>query len=47
MGLISGISLEDSVKLANIAAGAVIVKRGTVAISQKELIESVDEGKDC
>lgn len=47
MGLISGMSLEDSVKLANIAAGVVIVKRGTVAICQKELIESVDEGKDC
>lgn len=38
MSLISGTDIEEAAKLANIAAGVVISKVGTVAISRKELL---------
>ena len=44
LGLTSGMSIDESVILANIAAGIVIGKRGTAAVSQEELLEKIDEG---
>lgn len=44
LGLTSGMSIDESVILANIAAGIVIGKRGTAAVSQEELLEKTDEG---
>ena len=41
IGMCSGLSISDSIKLANIAAGVVINKIGTVAISLNELIENI------
>lgn len=43
LGLISGLSLDESVVLANIAAGVVIGKRGTATVSQEELLEEINE----
>ena len=43
MGMISGLSIEESVRLANLAAGVVITKVGTVAITTDELVRSIDE----
>lgn len=42
MGLISGLSLDDAVVLANIAAGVVIGKRGTATVSRDELLERLN-----
>ena len=42
-GIISGLSVYDSVSLANYAAGVVITKRGTAAINREELIRSLNE----
>lgn len=39
---ICGFSMEESVKLANLAAGVVITKVGTVAVTSEELIGSID-----
>ena len=44
LGLTSGMSIDESVILANIAAGIVIGKRGTAVVSQEELLEKTDEG---
>lgn len=43
LALASGIDLGDSVGLANLAAGVVISKVGTVAISSEELLRSINE----
>ena len=43
MGMCSGLAICDSIKLANIAAGVVISKIGTVAISLNELIDNIHE----
>lgn len=43
MGLCANMSMSDAVRLANLAAGVVISKIGTVAISKKELLECIDE----
>lgn len=43
LGLASGLSLDESVILANIAAGVVIGKRGTATVSREELVENIDE----
>lgn len=43
LGLASGLALDDAVVLANIAAGVVIGKRGTAAVSKDELLERLDE----
>lgn len=45
MGLISGLSLDDAVVLANIAAGIVIGKRGTAVVTGNELLERLN-GKE-
>lgn len=39
MGLISGLSIDDAVFLANLAAGVVIGKQGTATVSRRELLE--------
>ncbi|WP_051216904.1 bifunctional heptose 7-phosphate kinase/heptose 1-phosphate adenyltransferase [Butyrivibrio fibrisolvens] len=39
---ISGLSMDESVKLANLAAGVVITKVGTVAVTSEELIGSIN-----
>lgn len=39
LGLASGLSLDEAVVLANIAAGVVIGKRGTATVSKEELLE--------
>ncbi|HOO55215.1 MAG TPA: D-glycero-beta-D-manno-heptose-7-phosphate kinase [bacterium] len=41
LGLSTGHSMSDSIRLANYAAGVVVRKRGTAAVSQKELIEFI------
>lgn len=43
MSLISGICIDDAIELANLAAGIVIAKFGTAAVTQKELVESIYE----
>lgn len=43
LGLASGLSLDDAVVLANIAAGVVIGKRGTAVVSNGELMERLYE----
>lgn len=43
IGMCSGLSLGEAVKMANLAAGVVINKIGTVAISSEELVRSIDE----
>lgn len=43
LAMVSGLSISDAVKLANLAAGVVIAKLGTVAVTQEELIRSIDE----
>ncbi len=45
LGIASGLSLDDAVVLANIAAGVVIGKRGTAAVSKDELLERLRERK--
>lgn len=40
-GLACGLELEDAVKLANIAAGVIVGKTGTVAITSKELLHEI------
>lgn len=42
-GIISGLSICDAVKLANYAAGVVITKKGTAAITCTELLKSLNE----
>ena len=42
-GVVSGLSIDDSVRLANYAASVVITKRGTAAITGKELLKSLNE----
>ncbi|MDE6983595.1 MAG: bifunctional hydroxymethylpyrimidine kinase/phosphomethylpyrimidine kinase, partial [Lachnospiraceae bacterium] len=47
LGLASGLSIDDAVVLANIAAGVVIGKRGTAAVSRDELLRKLEEmGRD-
>lgn len=43
LGIASGLSLDDAVILANIAAGVVIGKRGTATVSRDELLERLYE----
>lgn len=43
LATVSGIEIDTAVKLANVAAGIVISKVGTVAIEQKELLEMLHE----
>lgn len=43
LGLASGLSLDEAVVLANVAAGVVIGKRGTATVSIEELLEKIDE----
>lgn len=43
LGLASGLSLDDAVVLANIAAGVVIGKRGTAVATKDELLEKLYE----
>ena len=43
LGVASGLSLDESVILANIAAGVVIGKRGTATVSTDELMEKINE----
>lgn len=43
LGVASGLSLDEAVILANIAAGIVIGKRGTATVSMEELLEKIDE----
>lgn len=43
LGLVSGLSLDASVILANIAAGVVIGKRGTATVSKEELVRELNE----
>lgn len=43
LGVASGLSLDESVILANIAAGVVIGKRGTATVSTDELLEKINE----
>ena len=40
---VSGMDMDDAIKLANVAAGIVISKVGTVAIEQSELVEKLNE----
>ena len=40
---VCGIAMDDAIKLANVAAGVVISKVGTVSIHQKELLERLNE----
>ncbi len=44
LGLTSGLSIDESVMLANAAAGIVIGKRGTAVVSMEELLKKIDEG---
>lgn len=46
LGLASGLSLDEAVILANIAAGIVIGKRGTATVSREELLEKLKEKQD-
>ena len=43
MGLISGLELQDAIRLANLAAGIVISKSGTAAVTPNELIRGIHE----
>ena len=43
LGLVSGLKLEDSIKLANVAASIVITKNGTAVPTVEELLEGIDE----
>lgn len=43
LAMVSGLSISDAVRLANFAAGIVITKPGTVAVTPEELIRSIDE----
>lgn len=42
-GMISGLSIYEAVRLANYAAGVVITKKGTAAITSLELLKSLNE----
>ncbi len=46
LGVCSNMSLDESVKLANIAAGVVIGRVGTTAISAADLLEQIHEKQD-
>ncbi|GFI22941.1 bifunctional protein HldE [Lachnospiraceae bacterium] len=46
LGLASGLTIDDAVILANIAAGIVIGKRGTAVVTRDELLEKLNEKKD-
>ncbi|WP_160559128.1 bifunctional heptose 7-phosphate kinase/heptose 1-phosphate adenyltransferase [Parablautia muri] len=43
LALVSGLAIADAVKLANLAAGVVITRIGTVAVTPEELVRSIDE----
>ena len=45
LGMASGLSLDESVQLANLAASVVISKVGTAAVTGGELIERINEEK--
>lgn len=47
LGLASGLEIEKAIILANIAAGVVIGKIGTVPITYKELDKAIYERKNC
>jgi D-beta-D-heptose 7-phosphate kinase/D-beta-D-heptose 1-phosphate adenosyltransferase len=42
LGITSGLSMDEAVELANIAAGVVIGKHGTATVSLDELLERID-----
>lgn len=44
LGMISGLSIEEAVHMANFAASVVISKVGTAAVTQEELIRRINEG---
>ncbi len=46
LSMICGSSIEESIPLANLAAGIVISKLGTVPVSNSELLESVNDWED-
>lgn len=46
LGLASGLTIDEAVILANIAAGIVIGKRGTAVVTRDELMEKLNEKKD-
>ncbi len=41
LGLASGLSYEESARIANHAGGIVVMKKGTASVTQEELIESI------
>lgn len=43
LAMISGMSITDAIKLANLSAGIVITKTGTAAVTPQELLRSIDE----
>lgn len=43
LGMCSGLTIQDSIKLANLAAGIVVSKRGTASVSTQELIGRINE----
>lgn len=47
LGLVAGLSLLDAAKLANVAAGIVVGRVGTVAVTPVELIEGVVNEGSC
>lgn len=47
MGMCSGLSVGDSVRMANLAAGVVINRVGTVAVTADELLGSIYEEQNC
>ena len=46
LSMICGAGIEESIQLANLAAGIVISKMGTVPVHNKELLESVNDWQD-
>ncbi len=46
LGLASGLTIDEAVILANVAAGIVIGKRGTAVVTRDELMEKLNEKKD-
>lgn len=46
LSMICGLGIEESIQLANLAAGIVISKMGTVPVHNKELLECVNDWQD-
>jgi D-beta-D-heptose 7-phosphate kinase/D-beta-D-heptose 1-phosphate adenosyltransferase len=43
LALLAGASLEEATTLANIAAGVVVSKIGTVAVTQEEVLDALED----